>query len=94
MTTENKSISEDIVKAMKEKAIDNVNYKEMKEESFRDRKKQPLKTKNTLEKTYDNPFDARAASDEEDRKNLQEGRRTDMSKNRDFGYIKGNKYRD
>tara|TARA_R100000655_G_scaffold22880_1_gene46237 strand:- start:18 stop:278 length:261 start_codon:yes stop_codon:yes gene_type:complete len=86
MTTENKSISEDIVKAMKKKAIDNVNYKEMKEES--------LKTKNTLEKTYDNPFDAREASDEEDRKNVQEGRRTDMSRNRDFGYINGNKYRD
>jgi hypothetical protein len=86
MTTENKSISEDIVKAMKEKAIDNVNYKEMKEGK--------KLNKNTLEKTYDNPFDARAASDEEDRKNLQEGRRTDMSRNRDFGYIKGNKYRD
>ena len=88
MTTENKSISEDIVKAMKEKAIDNVNYKEMKEE------KGKRLNKNTLEKVYDNPFDARAASDEEDRKNLQEGRRTDMSRNRDFGYIKGNKYRD
>ena len=86
MTTENKSISEDIVKAMKEKAIDNVNYKEMKEGK--------KLNKNTLEKTYDNPFDARAASDEEDRKNLQEGRRTDMSRNRDFGYIKGKKYRD
>ena len=86
MTTENKSISEDIVKAMKEKAIDNVNYKEMKEGK--------KLNKNTLEKVYDNPFDARAASDEEDRKDLQEGRRTDMSRNRDFGYIKGNKYRD
>ena len=53
-----------------------------------------LETFNVLEKVYDNPFDAREASDEEDRKNLQEGRRTDMSRDRDFGYIKGNKYRD
>jgi len=77
MTIKKEIISEDIVKGMKERAIDNIKYK-----------------KNTLEKVYDNPFDAREASDEEDRKNLQEGRRTDMSRDRDFGYIKGNKYRD